>query len=69
MKTIKKSQHQSHWYQRLGLVAKLIWMDPDTIYKLEVYAARLSKDKHERISFMSVVNEILNAKARELPNH
>lgn len=70
MKKIKRSYPKKDfrkYYRDLGLSDKNLWLNKETIFKIETYAARQSLKKGVRISFNNVVNEILDAKARELP--
>jgi hypothetical protein len=55
------------YYRELGLRPKTVWIHKDTIIKLGTWAAKESFTRHKRISFNTFINEILDAKARELP--
>lgn len=62
------SKSTREYYKMLGLVQKNIYLKAETIYKLEVLAARQTMEKKQHISFTTVVQEILDAAARELPD-
>lgn len=45
---------------------KTVWLKADTIYALEKWAAKQTLEKGQHIYFNTVVNEILDAKARDV---
>jgi hypothetical protein len=68
MDPTQKYLKDTKYYRDKKMAPKHLWINAETIYKIEVYAAKQSLEKGHRISFVTIVNEILDAFARKLPD-